>query len=429
MIPFNYKLSHIFINFIVCVGFLLSVTTICFCQWTQWRGLERDGSVPLIAQRGNWLPKAILLWQRVVGDGYSGPITDGEHIWVQARKGFKEVITCLTLSTGEIIWTNSYEAPFKQDPSALAHGKGPYSTPALFDGRLFTFSITSVLSVWDAEKGILLWRTEYSKEFEPSYPIFGNSASPLVWRNRCFVHFGASGREDLDEDGAMVALNVTDGTEIWRWDEDGPALGASPVMAVIHGAHQLVFKSEEKIVGLDPRNGKELWQIPFRVSMDNTIVTPLVIGDRLLTSNYEKGFRAWRIQNIENSWTVRELWRTRSASIAISSPVVVGEQVVGFSQFRRGHLFGLNPSDGKVLWRGEPRWGDFTPTPLISWGDELLAFKEDGTLVVGKVSRKGLISQRRYRLGRYPMWGHPAIIDNRIIIKDRNFLKVYKLRE
>jgi outer membrane protein assembly factor BamB len=281
------------------------------------------------------------------------------------------------------------------------------------------------LSVWDADTGILLWQREYSKEFEPSYPIFGMSASPLVWGNRCFVHFGGSGWEEPGK-GAIVALHVSDGSEIWRWDGDSPALAASPVIAVIEGDRQLVFKAQENIVGLDPRTGKQLWRIPFKVSMDNTIVTPLVIGVRLLTSDYEKGFHAWQIQSDGEYWSVKKLWRNRAVSLFTSSPVAVKGQVVGFSHLRKGQLFGLDPSDGKVLWRGESKWGDHAS--LIAWGDELLVFKEDGSLVVGKVSREGLLAQLQYRLGSSRMWAHPAIVDGQIIIKDGSRLKVYRLR-
>jgi outer membrane protein assembly factor BamB len=392
----------------------------------QWRGAERDGSVPADAKKGDWLPQAVMLWQREVGDGYSGPIVKGDHVWVQTRKKGEEVVSCLTLSAGETVWSKSYDAPFKQDPTATVHGLGPYSTPTLADGRLFTFSITSVLSAWDADNGILLWRREYSQEFEPSYPIFGMSASPLVWDNQCFVHFGHSGWDEFDGQGAMVALRVSDGQETWRWDGDGPALAASPVIAVIEGVRQLVFKSQENIVGLAPQTGKELWRIPYKVSMDNTIVTPLVIGNRLLTSDYDKRFHAWQIQSNGESWTVRKLWRNRAVSLFMSSPVLVGKQLIGFSHLRSGQLFGLDPSDGEVLWRGEPRSGEHAS--LISWGNEVLVFQEDGSLVVGKVSREGMLSQRRYRLGSSPMWGHPAIVNGQIIIKNGSHLKVYRLR-
>ena len=107
---------------------------------------------------------------------------------------------------------------------------------------------------------------------------------------------------------------------------------------------------------------------------------------------------------------------------------MVAQQVVGFSNLRKGQLFGLDPSDGEGLWRGEPRWGEHAS--LIAWGNQVLVFLEDGSLVVGEVSQGGFRSLRKYPLGesralRYHeegtytmtigkvMWAHPAIVDSR----------------
>jgi outer membrane protein assembly factor BamB len=223
----------------------------------------------------------------------------------------------------------------------------------------------------------------------------------------------------------MIALSVSDGREKWRWTGDAPAIGASPIISVIDGQAQLVFKSEEKIVGLDPRSGKEFWRIPFKVQMDNTIVTPLVIGDQLVTSDYRMGVRAWRIHFDGKSWNARELWRNRRVCMFMSSPVFAGGQLVGFSDFRSGELVGLDLGDGRIMWRGEPRWGEYAT--LISWGDEVLAFREDGSLVVGKVYPDRFQTLQKYQLGGSTMWTHPAISDKQIVIKDRSRLAVFQL--
>ena len=60
------------------------------------------------------------------------------------------------------------------------HGKGPKSTPALANGRLFTMSITGLLSAWDAQSGQLLWRSDYGSRFKKSHPYWGASTSPLI---------------------------------------------------------------------------------------------------------------------------------------------------------------------------------------------------------------------------------------------------------
>lgn len=399
-------------------------------EWTQWRGPERDGSVPPRKTAEPWPARLALLWERDVGEGYSGPLTDGLSVWVLARRGDREVVTRLLLASGEAVWTREYPAPFEQDESAWGHGKGPYSTPTLAGGRLFTLGIRAVLSAWDARSGDLEWRVDYSKEYSPPYPWFGAAASPLVWGGLCLVHFGGPPSREPTEGsmvGAMVALRVSDGAEVWRWDDDGPALAASPVIREIAGRTQLVFKSQALIVGVDPRTGRELWRIPFRVDMDNTIVTPLFLGDRLLTSDWEKGMHAWRILPEGEHWTARELWRDRSGSLFTSSPVLAAGQLVGFSHYKRGQLFAMDPANGKVLWRGEPRWGEHVT--LIARGTELLVFKEDGTLVVGEVSTTGFRPLRRYRLGRSTTWAHPTLVDDRILFRAGRQLSAWSTRE
>ena len=90
----------------------------------------------------------------------------------------------------------------------------------------------------------------------------------------------------------------------------------------------------------------------------NTIVTPLFSGGRLLLSDWDLGVSAWLLRPRGDSWTVLQLWRNREVSLSMSSPVVAGGQVVGFSHFRKGELFGLDPRTGALLWRGEPRSGE-----------------------------------------------------------------------
>ena len=110
----------------------------------------------------------------------------------------------------------------------------------------------------------------------------------------------------------------------------------------------------------------------------------------------------------------------------MSSPVVAAGQLVGFSHLKRGQLFGLDPTDGEIRWLGEPRWGEHVS--LIARGNEVLVFREDGSLVVGEVSPNGFRTVRSYRLGGSMTWAHPAIVGDRIIIKDAGRIAVFAPR-
>jgi outer membrane protein assembly factor BamB len=109
--------------------------TVAQAEWPQWRGAARDGSVSRPASRRPWLAAPIKLWERTVGGGYSGPVVADDRIWVHSRSRAQEVVTCLTLGEGEPVWSARYDADFEQDPTALVHGSGPYSTPSIVDGR------------------------------------------------------------------------------------------------------------------------------------------------------------------------------------------------------------------------------------------------------------------------------------------------------
>lgn len=413
------------LRFILTLSFMLP--GLCLAQWPQWRGPARDGTVQAAPRNGNWPEKLSLLWQRDVGGGYSGPVGDSEFLYVHSRQDGKETVTCLRMSDGRTVWTQSYDAPFRQDEAGLAHGSGPYSTPSLSGGRLFTFGVRGVLIAWDAATGRRLWTKDSAWEFKSPFPAFGEASSPLVWEDLCYVHLGGHDREKYEtyRAGAMVALNVADGSERWRWTREPASIGSSPVICHFEGQPQLVFKAKRGIFGLNPRNAWQIWEIPYQISQDNTIVTPVCANGLLLTSDYDWGIAAWSIPAAGAKRPVRQVWKHRDASIFTSTPVLISGVLVGFSHFRKGQIFGLDPATGRVLWRGDPRSGEHAS--LIGWGNELLFFREDGSLIVAEISRSGFRPLRTYILGGKVAWAHPAVIGNRIVVRDGERLVVYSL--
>jgi outer membrane protein assembly factor BamB len=331
----------------------------------------------------------------------------------------------LDVRDGTEIWTQSYEEPFRQDPSGSQHGQGPYSTPTLTESSLFTVSITNVLYVWDAETGKLLWKKDYSEAFKNAFPGFGASASPLVWRGLCFVHFGGHDRIKVEDSGkgAMIALNVEDGSERWSWGGDAPAMAASPMIFEIGNRPQLVFKTMDLIVGLDPLTGLELWRLPYEVLMKNTIVTPLVLGDLLVTSDYHLGMKAWNISKENGEWKLETAWRNHRVSLFTNTPILLGKTLIGFSEYRSGQLFGLDAQSGQLEWRGQARMGDHAT--ILSLGQQILVFLDDGSLIIGEVVRNQFQRIRTYKLGRPGMWGFPAVTDKFIFLRDGNVLKAF----
>jgi hypothetical protein len=85
------------------------------------------------------------------------------------------------------------------------------------------------------------------------------------------------------------------------------------------------------------------------------------------------------------------------------------------------------PKSGNVRWQGRPRSGEHAS--LVSWGDEVLVFAEDGSLVIGKVENNSFHELENYALGSATCWAHPAVSDSRIVYRDGDDLTVCSLTQ
>src|SRR5262245_53574275 len=120
--------------------FVVAATTqvISAQDWAQWRGPNRDGVVKDFVAPAKWPEKLKLIWKAEVGWGYSSPVVSKDRAWIHTRKGEEEIISCLDLNTGKIVWSKSYPVAFSKNQYATQMGKGPHSTPVLYDGKLYT---------------------------------------------------------------------------------------------------------------------------------------------------------------------------------------------------------------------------------------------------------------------------------------------------
>ena len=219
------------------------------------RGPNRDGVAPFHEPKA-WPEKLTTRWKVTIGEGYASPLFAGGRILEFARQGDDEVAMAIDPDNGKVIWRQSYPAPYEPVNSAARHGKGPKSTPLFYDGKLYTFGISGVLSSFDAATGKVEWRKEYSKDFKGTWPQFGTSMSPVGADGLVIALVGTN------DDGAVVAYDAKSGAQRWIWKGDGPAY-ASPVIVEIDGLKQVVTLTQKYAVGLSLASGDLLWRIRF----------------------------------------------------------------------------------------------------------------------------------------------------------------------
>ncbi|HTQ55955.1 MAG TPA: PQQ-binding-like beta-propeller repeat protein [Bryobacteraceae bacterium] len=380
-------------------------------DWPQWRGPHRDGVAQNFTEPKAWPEKLTLKWKVTVGEGHSSPVVADGRIYVHTRQDDREVLSALRPADGHTLWQQSYAAPYTVNPAAVSHGKGVKSTPAVADGRIFTLGIGGTFSCFDAATGKLAWR----KEFGPFG--YGIATSPLVDGGLVMVYAGNDSR------GGLTAFDAATGAEKWSWKGDGPAY-ASPIVVELSGTRQVVTQSRRNIIGVSAATGELLWQIPFKTMFEQNIVTPALYRDTLIFSGTGNPVTGVKVSKRGAAWTAETVWTNRDFSLYMSSPVVSGDLLFGFSERRHGQFFCLRPNDGATVWTSEGRQGD--NAAMVAASSVLLMLTSDGTLTVARRNDRSFEVLRKYTVADSPTWAHPVVLGRGILIKDAATLALWE---
>lgn len=379
-------------------------------DWPQWRGPHRDGVAAGFPEPKAWPEKLTLKWKVTVGEGHASPVVADGRIYVHTRQGDREVVTALRPENGQTIWQEGYAAPYTMNPAATGHGKGVKSTPVVQDGRIFTFGIGGTLSCFDAQTGKPQWRKEFGS------PDFGVATSPVVDGSLVIVYTGGNTQ------GALTAFDAATGAEKWSWKGDGPAY-ASPIVVELAGTRQVVTQSRNNIIGVSAATGALLWQIPFKTAYAQNIVTPVLYRDTLIFSGIANPVMGVKVVKHGAEWTTETVWQNKDFSMYMSSPVVSGDLLFGFTERKHGQFFCLKPGDGTTLWSSDGRQAD--NAAIVAAGSVWLILTPDANLIVARQSDKAFEPLRKYSVADSPTWAHPVVLGHGILIKDATNLALW----
>ena len=394
-------------------GVLIAAASVAVhAQWPQWRGPNRDAIVPAVSVPAAWPDKPAIQWTQPIGEGYSSPVVDDGRVFVHSRTDPDEVVSAFELTSGEAIWSATYTSAFSKNKYAATMAKGPFSTPVVSNGRVFTLGTSAVLSSFDAATGALRWRKDWSKEIDTSRLFTGTAMSPIIDSGLLIVHVGD------DDGGALRALDPVSGDERWALPGHGPGY-ASPIVTVADGVRQLVTMTDKAVVGVGVQSGKQLWTIPFPDEWNENIVTPTLAGGVLIVSGTRKGTFGYRLEESG----ARQLWNNTDLPMYMSSPVVDGSFVYGFGSKRKGQLFCLDAETGVAKWTTEGRGG--TNAAIQSAGPNLVVLTTDGELLVVRRTPEKYEELKRYKVAESQTWAHPVLVPGGVLIRDVSGLTLW----
>ncbi len=412
-------LRRLFGGIALCaLGAVFPATSAPAEDWPQWRGPARDGHASMFKAPTPWPAAPKEIWKIEVGEGYTSPITSGGKVYLMARQGEDEVAMALDLATGKTEWTHRFPTPYTMHQAANKHGQGPKSTPIIDAGVVCFLGIDARFSCHQAADGKVLWVRDFSDKSAPEETFCGSSISPLVDDGVLYMHLGD------DRAGRLFAADLRTGKEKWSWEGQGPGY-ASPRMIEIDGQRQMMTFATTDLLSFEPKTGKLLWNRHYPDKWRENIVDPLVVGRRILISDFENGTLSLWPKKTSEGWVVKEHWHNKELTQRMASPVTDGEIVFGFSDKRKGQLFALDPASGKVLWEDEGRGGRNAVLNLS--GEWLLVSTTDAELRVLHWKDDALEEVKRYEIAKSEVWAQPAWLSDGLLVKDLRHLTRFAL--
>src|SRR3974390_3194529 len=147
-------------------------------DWPQFLGPSRNGAYGGTDLASNWPsegPSAV--WQRSLGHGFSGPAVAEGKLILFHRVGDREAVECLNARTGEGFWSFTYPTAYQDE---FGFDDGPRATPAIAEGRVYTFGAEGMVHCLDLSSGKKIWEVDTKGEFQAPSGFFGMACSPLV---------------------------------------------------------------------------------------------------------------------------------------------------------------------------------------------------------------------------------------------------------
>ena len=312
-------------------------------DWPQWLGPNRDGKVAGFTPPATWPKTLAPKWKVSVGTGDATPALVGDKLYVFARQGGDEVISCLEAESGKKVWEQKYPAQPASGP-ASGHA-GPRSSPLVIEGKVVTLGVSGMVSCLDAASGKIVWQ---NKDFFGKVPRFFTSMSPLAVDGMAIFQLGGN-------DGGLRRLRP--GHRRAEVEVGRRRRGLRLARADDRRRHEGHRRPNEQADG-GPRRGRRETPVVGALcarGMGYNAVTPIVDGQTLIYSGQGRGIKAVKFEKKGDGLAATQVWSNSQSARSSAPPVLKGGLIFGLSD--KGVFFCLDAKTGKTAWTdgGGPR--------------------------------------------------------------------------
>ena len=358
---------------------LLGTIPALHAEWLQFRGA--NASSLGAGQPPTALSPADIAWKTdLPGRGLSSPVITGNNIFVTAASGPEQEtlhVLCLDRTTGQ----NRWERRFQATGRTMCHEKTNVAapTPACDGTRIFALFSSNDCFALDFD-GNLLWLRGFTLDYPNASNSLGLASSPIMAGGVLITQI------ENDGDSFTAGINPADGTNLWKIARPKSANWTSPTAwkDPADGRVLALITSEEGVIALDPKTGKEQWALP---KPGTTMASSAISEKFLAVPRPGKGLAVWSLTG--GTTPPALLWESAQVNAGTASPLIHGKQV--FAINGAGVLTCAELSTGERPWKLRLE-GPFSASPVFA-GQTLYVVSERGLLqAVDTAAAEGAIS-------------------------------------
>ena len=386
------------------LGFVVSLA--CFAlawpaialDWPRWRGPEMNG----ISKEKSWTtawpkegPKQ--LWKANVGMGFSSVSVSEGSLYTMGNKDDEDTVYCFDATTGKEVWKHTYEEPL--DPRYYEGGTS--CTPTVDGETVYTLSRKGKLFAFAADSGKIRWQQDIAKEHGLKIPEWGFAGATLVEGDLLILNAGTHG----------LAVKKANGTLAWTTGKDSSGY-ATAVPFESKGTRALVVFGWRTLAAVTLKDGKVLWELPWKTEYDVNAADPIVTGDQMfVSSGYRKGGALLKLNG-----QPKTVWASQNMHNQLNSSVLIDGHLYGISG-QSGHgadLRCVELATAKVLWTEKAAgFGALTAAD-----GKLIVLSEKGELIVCVAKPEKFEALARAQVLGGKCWTVPVLSNGRIYCRN-----------
>lgn len=380
--------------------------------WTDFRGPKRDGNYKEMGILTRWPAQGLpQLWKQPIGGGYASFVVAAGRAFTIEQRRNREVVAAYDLETGRELWTDGWEADFRESLG----GDGPRATPTWHQGLVYALGAVGELRCLDARSGKLLWNRNILRDAQAENLQWGMSAAPLIVDDNVILLPG--GRPGK----SVVAYNKNTGTPVWQALDDRQAY-TSPMLVTLAGRRQILMISAQRVAGLSTDDGRVLWEFPWVTSYDVNSAQPLVIGDNqvFISAGYGHGAALAEVARSGDGLSVKLLWQNVNMKNKFNSSVYQDGHIYGLDE---GILSCVNAATGERRWKG----GRYGYGQVLLASGHLIVLTESGELVSVKATSDSHVEVSRFPAIQGKTWNHPALANGLLLVRNMTEMACFKI--